>query len=98
MSKFTFQIVNNRGDESQLNLLLTATNDDTRLDGIELRKSTSMVDFLSRNTSHSFSAEKLVSSRLYVGYGPMPSSPDPNRSTMAGLNSAEILMSTRVCG
>jgi glycosyl hydrolase family 64 (putative beta-1,3-glucanase) len=84
MSKFTFQIVNNRGDESQLNLLLTATNDDTRLDGIELRKSTSMADFFSRNSSHSFSAEKLVSSRLYVGYGPMPSNPDPNSNQYYG--------------
>jgi hypothetical protein len=27
MSKFTFQIVNHRGDESQLYLLLTATSD-----------------------------------------------------------------------
>jgi hypothetical protein len=84
MSKFTFQIVNNRGDESQLNLLLTATNDDTGLDGIELRKSTLMADFLSRNPSHSFSAEKLVSSRLYVGYVPIPSSPDPNSSQYYG--------------
>jgi hypothetical protein len=68
MSKFTFQIVNHRGDESQLDLLLTATSD-ARLEGIELAKSTSVADFFSRDPSHSFSAEKLVDSRLYVGYG-----------------------------
>ena len=37
-----------------------------------------MADFFSRNSSHSFSATKLVSSRFYVGYGPMPANPDPN--------------------
>jgi hypothetical protein len=78
MSTFTFQVVNNRGDESQLHLLLTATNDDTGLEGIELRQSTSMADFFARNSSHSFSATKLVSARLYVGYGPMGPNPDPN--------------------
>ena len=78
MSTFTFQVVNNRGDDSQLHLLLTAANDDTGLEGIELRKSTSVADFFSRNASHSFSARKLVSCRLYVGYGPMPPNPDPN--------------------
>lgn len=39
MSRFTFQVVNNRGDEAQLHLLLTAVSG-TRLDGIELGKST----------------------------------------------------------
>jgi len=79
MSTFTFQVVNNRGDETQLHLMLTAA-DGAGLEGIELRKSTSMAEFFSRNPSHSFSAEKLVSSRLYVGYGPMPVNPDPNSS------------------
>src|SRR5262245_10364470 len=49
MSKFTFEIVNNRGDDSQLNLLLTATNDDTGLEGIELGTSTSVKAFFDRN-------------------------------------------------
>ena len=64
MSTFTFHVVNNRSDEAQLHLLLTATNGDTGLEGIELAKSTSVADFFSLNSSHSFSATKLVSSRL----------------------------------
>jgi Beta-1,3-glucanase len=83
MSKFTFQIVNHRGDESQLNLLLTSTSD-AGLGGIELAKSTSVADFFSRNPSHSFSAEKLGGSRLYVGYGAMPPAPDPNSNQYYG--------------
>jgi hypothetical protein len=77
MSKFTFKVVNNRGDETQLYLLLTATSD-TGLEGIELGKSTLIKDFFAGNPSHSFSAETLVGSRLYVGYGAMPPAPDPN--------------------
>jgi hypothetical protein len=83
MSKFTFKIVNNRGDESQLHLLLTSTSS-SGLEGIELAKSTSVADFFSRNPSHSFSAEKLVGSRLYVGYGAMPPAPDPNSKQYYG--------------
>jgi hypothetical protein len=83
MSKFTFKIVNNRGDESQLNLLLTST-DEAGLEGIDLGKSTSVADFFSRNPSHSFSAEKLVGSRLYVGYGALPPAPDPNSNQYYG--------------
>ncbi|HXO71158.1 MAG TPA: beta-1,3-glucanase family protein [Bradyrhizobium sp.] len=83
MSKFTFQIVNHRGDESQLNLLLTSTSG-AGLEGIELGKSTSVADFFSSNPSHSFSAEKLVGSRLYVGYGGMPPAPDPNSNQYYG--------------
>lgn len=83
MSKFTFQIVNNRGDESQLNLLLTSTSE-AGLEGIELGKSTSLADFFSGNPSHSFSAEKLVGSRLYVGYGALPAAPDPNSNQYYG--------------
>lgn len=90
MSTSTFQVVNNRGDESHLHLLLTATNDDTGLEGIELRKSTSMADFFSRNSSHAFSAKKLVSSRLYVGYGPMPPNPDPNSLQYYGGNVTQV--------
>jgi hypothetical protein len=83
MSKFTFKIVNNRGDETQLCLLLTATGQ-TGLEGIELGKSMLIKDFFTGNPSHSFSAETLVGSRLYVGYGPMPPAPDPNSNQYYG--------------
>jgi hypothetical protein len=83
MSKFTFKVVNNRGDETQLYLLLTATSD-TGLEGIELGKSTLIKDFFAGNPSHSFSAETLVGSRLYVGYGAMPPAPDPNSNQYYG--------------
>jgi hypothetical protein len=100
MSKFTFRIVNHRDkdDEPQLNLLLTSTSS-AGLQGIELAKSTSLADFFSLNPSHSFSAEKLVGSRLYVGYGAMPRRPTRTAiSITAGSNSAEIPMPTRACG
>jgi len=83
MSKFTFEIVNNRGDDSQLNLLLT-TNEGAGLEGIEAGKSIPVADFFARNPSHSFSAEKLVGSRLYVGYGPMSANADPNSNQYYG--------------
>ena len=84
MSKFTFTIVNNRGDETQLNLLLTVAGGASGLEGIEIGKSTVLADFFSQNASHSFSAEKLVSCRLYVGYGTMPANPDPNSNQYYG--------------
>jgi hypothetical protein len=83
MSKFSFSVVNNRGDESQLHLLLTATSA-TGLEGIELGKSTLLKDFLGGNASHSFAADTLVGSRLYVGYGAMPPAPDPNSTQYYG--------------
>src|SRR6185369_10143595 len=83
MSKFTFSVVNKRGDESQLHLLLTSTSS-SGLEGIELAKSTSVADFFSSNPSHSFAADTLVGSRLYVGYGPMPPAPDPNSAQYYG--------------
>jgi len=83
MTKFVFKIVNNRGDESQLHLLLTSEGS-SGLEGIGLGKSTSVADFFSSNPSHSFSAEKLVGSRLYVGYGAMPPAPDPNSNQYYG--------------
>jgi hypothetical protein len=83
MSKFTFKIVNHRGDESQLHLLLTSTSS-SGLEGIELRKSTSIAEFFSANPSQSFSAEQLVGSRLYVGYGALPAAPDPNSNQYYG--------------
>src|SRR5918912_1096051 len=84
MSKFTFKIVNNRVDVTQLNLLLTVAGGESGLEGIEIGKSTVLADFFSQNPSHSFSAEKLVSCRLYVGYGAMPANPDPNSSQYYG--------------
>jgi hypothetical protein len=84
MSKFTFKIVNHRGDETQLNLLLTVAGGESGLEGIEVGKSTALAEFFSRNMSHSFSAEKLVSCRLYVGYGAMPANPDPNSNQFYG--------------
>ena len=84
MSNFTFKIVNNRGDETQLNLLLTVANGDSGLEGIDIGVSTVLAEFFSRNPSHSFSAEKLVSCRLYVGYGAMSSNPDPNSNQYYG--------------
>jgi hypothetical protein len=84
MSKFTFKIVNNRGDETQLNLMLTVASGDSGLEGIEIGKSTVLADFFSRNASHSFSSEKLVSCRLYVGYGTMTPNPDPNSNQYYG--------------
>jgi hypothetical protein len=83
MSKFTFKVVNNRGDETQLNLMLTATSN-SGLEGIQLGKSTLVKDFFTGNPSHSFSAETLVGSRLYVGYGSMPPAPDPNSNQYYG--------------
>lgn len=83
MSRFTFNVVNNRGDETQLNLMLTAASD-SGLEGIQLGKSTLINDFFSGTPSHSFSAETLVGSRLYVGYGPMPPAPDPNSNQYYG--------------
>jgi hypothetical protein len=83
MSKFTFSVVNNRGDESQLHLLLTATSA-TGLEGIGLGKSTLLKDFFSGNPSHSFAADTLVGSRLYIGYGTMPAAPDPNSTQYYG--------------
>jgi hypothetical protein len=71
MSKFTFKVVNNRGDETQLNLMLTVASD-SGLEGVQVRKSTLIKDFFTGNPSHSFSADTLVEGRLYVGYGPMP--------------------------
>src|SRR5215211_5647169 len=84
MSNFTFKIVNNRGDETELNLLLTVASGEFGLEGLEIGKSTGLVEFFSRNPSHSFSAEKLVSCRLYVGYGAIPANPDPNSSQYYG--------------
>lgn len=84
MSRFTFKIANNRGDETQLNLLLTVAGAYSGLDGIEVGKSTVLADFFSQNPSHSFSAEALVSCRLYVGYGTMPANPDPNSDQYYG--------------
>jgi hypothetical protein len=83
VSRFTFNVVNNRGDETQLNLMLTAASY-SGLEGIQLGKSTLINDFFSGNPSHSFSAETLVGSRLYVGYGPMPPAPDPNSNQYYG--------------
>jgi hypothetical protein len=83
MSRFTFEVVNNRGDETQLYLLLTAAGE-SGLQGIQLGKSTLITDFFAANPSHSFSAETLVVSRLYVGYGSMPPAPDPNSNQYYG--------------
>ena len=83
MSKFTFKVVNNRGDETQLNLMLTAASS-SGLEGIQLRKSTLIKDFFTGNPSHSFSAETLVEGRFYVGYGSMPPAPDPNSNQYYG--------------
>ncbi len=83
MGKFTFTVVNNRGDESQLYLLLTATSAGG-LEGIALGKSTLLEDFLTGNPSHSFAADTLVGARLYVGYGAMPPAPDPNSTQYYG--------------
>ncbi|HEY5752885.1 MAG TPA: beta-1,3-glucanase family protein [Chthoniobacterales bacterium] len=83
MNKFAFKVVNNRGDETQLNLMLTATSN-SALEGIQLGKSTLIKDFFTENPSHSFSAETLVGSRLYVGYGSMPPAPDPNSNQYYG--------------
>jgi len=83
MSKFTFKVVNNRGDETQLNLMLTAASN-SGLEGIQLGKSTLIRDFFTGNPSHSFSAETLVEGRLYVGYGSMPPAPDPNSNQYYG--------------
>ena len=83
MSKFTFKIVNHRGDESQLYLLLTSTSEPgSRASNSGNRRQ--WQDFFSSNPSHSFSAEKLVGSRLYVGYGAMPPAPDPNSNQYYG--------------
>ncbi|HEY6332561.1 MAG TPA: beta-1,3-glucanase family protein [Blastocatellia bacterium] len=84
MSRFTFKIVNNRGDQTELNLLLTVAGDASGLEGIQIGKSTVLDDFFRQNPSHSFSAEKLVSCRLYVGYGTLPASPDPNSNQYYG--------------
>jgi hypothetical protein len=83
MSKFSFKVVNNRGDETQLNLMLTAASN-SGLEGIQLRKSTLIKDFFTGNPSQSFSAETLVESRFYVGYGSMPPAPDPNSNQYYG--------------
>ena len=84
MSKFTFKIVNNRGDETQLNLLLTVAGPSAGLEGLQIGQSTVLADFFSRNPSHSFSAEQLVSCRLYVGYGALSAAPDPNSNQYYG--------------
>lgn len=83
MGKFSFTLVNNRGDETDIHLLLTATSA-TGLQGLELGKSTSLRDFFGANASHSFAADTLVGSRLYVGYGPLPPAPDPNSNQYYG--------------
>src|SRR3954467_12550418 len=83
MGKFTFTVANNRGDETDVQLLLTATSA-TGLEGLELGKSTSLKDFFAANPSHSFAADTLVGSRLYVGYGPLPPAPDPNSNQYYG--------------
>jgi hypothetical protein len=77
MSGFTFRMLNNRGDLSELNLMLTADSS-TGLEGIQLGKSTPLSEFFASNPSQSFTAETLRSSRLYVGYGELPLAPDPN--------------------
>src|SRR3982751_6304107 len=83
MGKFTFTVANNRGDETDVQLLLTATSA-TGLEGLELGKSTSLRDFFAATPSHSFAADTLVGSRLYVGYGPLPPAPDPNSNQYYG--------------
>ena len=83
MGKFSFTVANNRGDETEIQLLLTATSA-TGLQGLELGKSTSLQDFFAANPSHSFAADTLVGSRLYVGYGPLPPAPDPNSNQYYG--------------
>ena len=77
MNRFTIEIVNNRGDDSQLCLMLTASSQ-SGLQGIEVGQSLPIEDFFGRNPSHTFSAATLVEGRLYVGYGPLPPAPDPN--------------------
>jgi hypothetical protein len=83
LGKFTFRLVNNRADETQIHLLLTAASA-TGLEGLELGKSTLLKDFFAANPSHSFAADTLVGSRLYVGYGPLPPAPDPNSNQYYG--------------
>ncbi|HEX8664785.1 MAG TPA: beta-1,3-glucanase family protein [Beijerinckiaceae bacterium] len=83
MGTFSFEVVNDRGDETQIHLLLTAASN-TGLKGLELGKSTPIGDFFAGSPSHSFSAETLVGSRLYVGYGAMPPAPDPNGNQYYG--------------
>jgi hypothetical protein len=83
VNTFTFQIANERGDEAELNLMLTADSS-TGLEGIQLRKSTVLSEFFADNQSHSFAAETLVGSRLYVGYGLLPAAPDPNSDQFYG--------------
>src|ERR1700680_2902951 len=48
------------------------------------REFTLIKDFFTGNPSHSFSAETLVGSRLYVGYGSMPPAPDPHSNPYYG--------------
>jgi hypothetical protein len=83
MGAFTFQIANNRGDESELNLMLTAASA-AGLGGIQRGSSTVLSNFFAQNSSHSFSAERLTSSRLYVGYGTLSPAPDPNDDQFYG--------------
>ncbi len=82
--KFTFQIANNRtGDEKLINLLLTASSPEA-LTGIEIGKSTTLADFLSTNPNGEFSAEQLLTSRLYFGYGSFPPAPEPQSQQYYG--------------
>jgi hypothetical protein len=83
VSTFTFHVENHRGDESQLNLMLTAASQ-AGLEGLRLGRTTALSDFFAANSSHSFSAETLESSRLYVGYGSLPAAPDPNSDQYYG--------------
>ena len=65
---FCIKIVNDRGDEDQLNVLLTAGSS-SGLTGIKLGVSTLLPDV------SKICADTLVSARLYVGYGTLPATP-----------------------
>lgn len=83
MGAFSIKIVNDRGDEDQLNLLLTADSS-IGLSGITLGVSTKLSDFRRDNPSMTIEADTLVSARLYVGYGTLPAAPVPESNQYYG--------------
>lgn len=83
MGKFTIKIKNNR-DVTNLNLLLTVSGKNEGFDGGSLKvgQSITVSDFFKGGDS--VSAEVLEGCRFYVGYGELPSSPDPNSNQYYG--------------
>lgn len=82
MGKFTIEVSNHR-DAQNLHLLLTVGGESQGLrGGLKPGVSTPWADFAAQGAA--LSADFLGGCRLYVGYGSLPASPDPNSTQYYG--------------